>query len=235
MAVGHTPAEQADAYASLLDALAIDSVAVIGASGGGPSAIEFSKRYPERIESLILYAAVSQSLPDTSIPPTSSVDQVTNVIFGQGFLEWSLTRILVWFPESGTALESAYPDSWSRILVNKQKTELFAGLVQTNLTHFPLNLRVEGYQNDMEQFGQIDLGSLTSISAPTLIMHGTADTDVPIETAQALSQAIAGAQTVWVADADHFMILSRRKNLGRSCLTFWQCIQNACHPTIAGQ
>ena len=39
LSVGKTPREQAEAFAALLDVLKIDKVAVIGGSGGGPSAI----------------------------------------------------------------------------------------------------------------------------------------------------------------------------------------------------
>ena len=48
LSVGKTPMEQAEAFAALLDALKIDKVAVVGGSGGGPSAIEFAVLYPER-------------------------------------------------------------------------------------------------------------------------------------------------------------------------------------------
>ncbi|MEM7019216.1 MAG: alpha/beta hydrolase, partial [Pseudomonadota bacterium] len=64
--VGQTPAEQAKAYVTLLDKLQIGSVVVVGASGGGPSAISFAAMYPERTIALIAIEAVSKSsdIPD---------------------------------------------------------------------------------------------------------------------------------------------------------------------------
>jgi pimeloyl-ACP methyl ester carboxylesterase len=41
-----SPAAQADAYAALLDSLGIERVAVVGFSGGGPSALQFALRHP---------------------------------------------------------------------------------------------------------------------------------------------------------------------------------------------
>ena len=54
LSAGRTAGEQADLTAALLDALELDQVAVMGASAGGPSAIEFALRYPQRCWALVL-------------------------------------------------------------------------------------------------------------------------------------------------------------------------------------
>ncbi len=209
LATGRTPAEQADAYAAMLDALDIDQVAVIGASGGGPSALEFARRHPERTKSLVLYAAVSQAIPDAAVPPTSSLERVTDTIFGKGFLQWAFVQPLKMAPEKMAIFENIYVDSWPRIIADEQKTELFTKLVESSLFHFPKDVRLGGYANDMTQYANLDLGSFADLAIPTLLVHGTADTDVPFATSEALSQEIVGAQTYWVEGGDHFMIISR--------------------------
>ena len=52
-----TPAEQAIAYAELLDRLAIDKVYLLATSAGGSIAIRFALDYPERTKGLILYCS----------------------------------------------------------------------------------------------------------------------------------------------------------------------------------
>lgn len=52
-----TVEDQADAYAELLDHLAIEKALLVGYSAGGPSAIAFALRYPSRSHGLILAAA----------------------------------------------------------------------------------------------------------------------------------------------------------------------------------
>ena len=52
-----TPADQADAYASILDALGIERAAIFGYSAGGPSVIQFALRHPDRTAALILMAS----------------------------------------------------------------------------------------------------------------------------------------------------------------------------------
>ena len=57
------PADQADAYALLLDTLGIERAAVFGYSGGGPSAIQFAFRHAERTSALILLASALPGRP----------------------------------------------------------------------------------------------------------------------------------------------------------------------------
>ena len=60
-----TPAEQAEAYAELLDKLGIDQVYVLSTSAGGSAAIRFALDYPDRTKGLILYCS---AMPLTERP-----------------------------------------------------------------------------------------------------------------------------------------------------------------------
>ncbi len=51
---GATPADQADAYALLLDHLDVDRAVVIGFSAGSGSILELARRHPQRVIGLIL-------------------------------------------------------------------------------------------------------------------------------------------------------------------------------------
>jgi len=57
--LGKTPLEQAKVFEALVDALGIDKVIVMGASGGGPSSLEFAAKFPEKTHGLIAFEAVS--------------------------------------------------------------------------------------------------------------------------------------------------------------------------------
>jgi pimeloyl-ACP methyl ester carboxylesterase len=55
---GRTSQEQARSYVELLDTEGINSVAIIGISGGAPSALRFAQDYPERCWGLILLSSI---------------------------------------------------------------------------------------------------------------------------------------------------------------------------------
>lgn len=67
---GETPEAQADLFAALLDRLEIESVFMLGVSGGGPSAIQFAIRHPQKCKALVLWAAVSEKTPENEDPPS---------------------------------------------------------------------------------------------------------------------------------------------------------------------
>jgi pimeloyl-ACP methyl ester carboxylesterase len=67
-------AAQADAHACLLDALHVGRAAVLGFSAGGPSAMQFALRHPERTAALVLlvpaaYAPRPDAAPPMRMPP----------------------------------------------------------------------------------------------------------------------------------------------------------------------
>lgn len=61
-----TVLDVADDYAVLLDQLQLDSVAVLGISGGGPHALAFAVRHPDRVRALSVIAGVPQ-LSDSDV------------------------------------------------------------------------------------------------------------------------------------------------------------------------
>src|SRR5215211_4090808 len=77
---GAMPADQADAYALLLDALGIERAAVAGFSAGGPSVIQFALRHPDRTSGLILFGS---ALPGKAGGPPKPVAQLlfTDLVF----------------------------------------------------------------------------------------------------------------------------------------------------------
>ncbi len=78
---GRTPEEQADLYAAVLDSLGIARTAVLGFSTGGPAAVQFAARHPDRINALFLDTAIL--LP--FLPPVGALRRAT---FESSFFVW---------------------------------------------------------------------------------------------------------------------------------------------------
>jgi pimeloyl-ACP methyl ester carboxylesterase len=74
-------------------------------------------------------------------------------------------------------------------------------------------LRKEGYRNDLRQFAALTPYPLEKIEVPTLIAHGTADTEVPFTHAQLLARGIAHAQLVPIIGADHQFFMTHEARI----------------------
>ena len=213
--VGATPEEQARAYEALIDALGIDRVMVMGASGGGPSAVAFAAMYPERTEGLILLEAVTQSFPNEGkIMPVLKSD----------FLYWfSVSAILKTAGAKGL-IAAQVPDESNqrRILDSPARLNEFERVVWSI---WPMSRRLEGYRNDLAQINELSLPA-GKVSSPTLIVHGTADALVPFEQSEILANQIAGARLHSVENADHVMPITHRDELDSVIGDFLLSVRN---------
>jgi pimeloyl-ACP methyl ester carboxylesterase len=200
--VGRTPSEQADAYIELLDALGIESVVVMGASGGGPSAIAFAANHPERTKGLIALEAVSQKVDIPGEMP---------FFLRADFLMWGMLTVMDAFlgDEGIISLLVPSPAIQQLILADSEKTDKIKDLIWSV---WPVSRRIVGQQNDVEQFRQLEL-PITKVVSPTLIVHGTEDINVPFSQSEALAQQIPSATFTVVEGADHMMPFSHAEQV----------------------
>ena len=183
---GATPAEQADLYAVLLDELGIEKASIIGFSGGGPSALQFAIRYPERCRSLIMIGAIVQrndklaKLAGLSAWQRKINELIEYLLVYEPFIY--LTLPITRFIPAGKAV---------------------AGMLCSG-THYAA-LRKTGYDNDFYQFATINEQDypLENITAPTLVIHGTKDEDVPFADAQLLAKKVPNVTLLALQNGGH--------------------------------
>jgi pimeloyl-ACP methyl ester carboxylesterase len=179
--VGKTPGDQAEAMAALLDALDVAKVILLPISGGGPTALEFAARCPDRTAALILASAV-----------TAALDNPVEVSFLQrlDLLAW-LTLALAKIVPAVLGQTANYSPAIREAMLN------MAGAT------VPIDLRLEGWINDAEQFTILPPFPFGQICCPTLIIHGSADEIVPYAQAQTAAALIPNATLVTIAGGDH--------------------------------
>ncbi len=192
---GATPEQQARLYAALLDKLGVAKVFVMGASGGGPSAMQFAMQYPERCAGLVLEAAVTHKIvvQQRSFPPLL-----------QDFL-LSVFR------------ESAARDLQASDPTDPNLTKLGHGLFDSLIPSAP---RAVGLANDLEQYSRIGDWDLGKIRCPTLIIQGTADTDVPPSHAEFAHAKIVNSELMTLDGVDHSMFFKKYRVLGDALHAF---------------
>jgi pimeloyl-ACP methyl ester carboxylesterase len=195
LGVGRSPAEQADAYAALLDRLDVGSVVVIASSGGAPSAIEFALRHPQRCRALVLQSAVlRREAPEA---PAEGAGRLIGAVANSDFGRWLLARFFV-----DDLQEQAGGDP-------------FAARVGWALTYasMPIAARRAGDDNDQAQFAKLRDLPFSQVRCPTLIVHGTADDNEPFANAAWAQRQIPGARLVAVEGAGHLVGITHRREV----------------------
>lgn len=180
---GESPEEQADLYAALLDTLGIEKASVIGFSGGGPSAIQFALRHPERCRSLIMIGAIVQRYSplenlQLQLPWQRASARLTEHLLVSDLFLYCILPIIRLLPQG----------------------HVMAGMLCSGTIY---HLRKAGYQNDQKHFAAIETYPVEKISVPTLIVHGTADDDVPFEDALFLMNKIPHVTLVPMNKGNH--------------------------------
>jgi pimeloyl-ACP methyl ester carboxylesterase len=84
-------------------------------------------------------------------------------------------------------------------------------MLETAQGDFPS--RGAGAANDTRQFTTLKLGMTDGIEAPTLFVHGTADTNAPFTGVRETASRLPRAETIWLEGGDHLISISRPEEI----------------------
>jgi pimeloyl-ACP methyl ester carboxylesterase len=220
---GRTVEQQADLLAALLDELQIERVGVFAVSSGSPVATTFAARHPERVWGLVTIGGVSRANPDAA--PGSGIRRTFLNTVGQKVAALTArvsleTIVAGTLKETSTFTAKQSSERVEHITGHAPVKAFFEAMFDTTL---PYEKRWPGTDNDTLQTRHLDL-PLERIAAPTLMVHGTQDGDVPIEDSAYAATQIRAAQHYWAWNDDHlgFWLSPRSADLQHIVRTFLQ-------------
>jgi pimeloyl-ACP methyl ester carboxylesterase len=187
---GYTGGDLVADAAGVLDAYDIPAAHVVGVSAGGAFGQLLALEYPTRVLSLVLIST-SPALPTGRElpPPTEAFGRFVS----SARVDWSDTESVI-----------GYLVDYSRVLAGGQRPfdePAVAALVRRDVE------RARDYAAIRNHDAIPDDGRrrepLSSIRAPTLVVHGTADPMFPIEHGAALAEEIQGATLLRLQGAGH--------------------------------
>ena len=193
LSVGQSFEQQADAMAALLDALQIEKSAILGCSAGGPVAIHFALRHPDRCWGLVLGNAITGPLSSTH----GLMGPIARALF-----DWDW---LTWFGVNRLVLYSLRPKLYQHVRGVPGKQDKVVAMLKTM---YPTSLRRPGFVNDMEQIYQYPSYPLGQITTPTMVIHGTSDMVVPFSHGLRSADTIPGAQFFSIEAGTHLDFIS---------------------------
>ena len=192
---GATPATQADAYASVLDHLRVSQVVVFGYSAGGPSAIEFALRHPDRATALVLMAS---ALPGkASAPPR----WVARTLLGSDAFFWLVRRLMPTQLGRLMGVPAGLPLTPEQLDAVREAEDSL----------FPITPRTAGMLFDSYVSNPaVQGGPLEQVAVPTTIIHAEDDPMTAFGNAALAAGRIPTCRLVTIPTGGHLLLGSER-------------------------
>jgi pimeloyl-ACP methyl ester carboxylesterase len=198
--------DQADLLAALLEALGHDSAGVLSWSGGGPSGYRLAVRHPAKVSALVPFAAVSKAYPQ----PKENLEE--RLMLETGFGNWLVGFLAKHEPKEmvaetlkaeGDLTKAQLKELVAAALDDDRQLDVVLTMAEVCADYSD---RRSGVENDWTQFATIDSLELERIGQPTLVVNGSADTDVPPEHSDHAAAAIPAAEQLVMEGGTHLSL-----------------------------
>ena len=198
-----SPQAQADAHASLLDALGVARAAIIGASAGAPSALQFALRHRDRCAALVLMVpalyAPRRDGDGSRLPAPRWTPVLFDTVLRSDLLFWvalrSSTRTVV------RALLATPPEVVQ--VAERDEQERVARLLAHIL---PVSERRRGLLNDLRITSALCRAPLERVGVPTLTIGAADDLFGAFAAARYAAEHIPGARFLGFEHGGHVLV-----------------------------
>jgi pimeloyl-ACP methyl ester carboxylesterase len=176
-------------FESVVGAVGLDRFPILGISQGGPVAVAYAVRHPEKVSHLILCGAYAQGWARRG--PAELIDQRQALL--------TLTRV-GWDQEN-----PAFRQLWTTLYApdaTPEQMEWFNDMQRASASP-------ENAVRLFTEFSNIDvLDLLPQVKAPTLVLHCRDESVVPFEEGRRLAALIPGARFVPLEGRNHLLLES---------------------------
>jgi pimeloyl-ACP methyl ester carboxylesterase len=190
MPANATPADQADAFAALLDGLDIGSIDVIGLSAGTTSALQLALRHPKKVKHLALLVGNLPGSPTAVVQPSSAKRVNRQLIM------WALRTFA---PSTMARLVAAVPKGFA---MTKEDAGFVTEFIDSLFPMTPEGLNFDLYVSNAD----VNNYNLEAVSVPTLIVHTKDDQLASHDASQRAAERIPGARFVSLESGGHLML-----------------------------
>jgi pimeloyl-ACP methyl ester carboxylesterase len=203
---GYTGGDLVADAVGVLDAYEVEAAHLVGVSAGGAIAQLAALDHPGRVLSLVLIStspavAIGRELP-------SPTEQFRRFFTDAGAIDWSDPEAVIDYRARYALMlagdQHPFDEGKVRELVRREVERARDFAAARN-------------HDDLADDGR-ELGPLSSIEAPALVIHGTADPMFPLEHGQALAEEIPGARLLTLDGAGHGVDLSDWEPMVRAIL-----------------
>jgi pimeloyl-ACP methyl ester carboxylesterase/DNA-binding CsgD family transcriptional regulator len=175
---------------TVINALDLDRFALLALSGGGPTAIAYAVRHPEKVSHLVLYGTyargrLKRDLTPEQIEEAQTYRQVIQVGWGKANAAFRQVYTSLFLPD-GTPEQIHWFNDLQRISTSPD---------------IAVRIMSSDWSDDVSDLA-------CQVAVPTLVLHAQADAAVPFEEGRRLAALISGAQFVPLDSKNHVLLES---------------------------
>lgn len=200
---------QADAHACVLDALGISRAAIIGASAGAPSSLQFALRHSHRTTALtLLVPAIYAPRVDGAAPvhTPAGLELVFETALRSDFLLWAAIRTA-----RPTLLRTMFATPPELVAAADEAEQARVQRMFNDI--LPVTTRRLGLVNDAAVIGTLPRYPLEAVSVPTLTISLEDDLFGTYDGARYTAEHVPGARFIGYPDGGHVWVGRHRQVL----------------------
>jgi pimeloyl-ACP methyl ester carboxylesterase/DNA-binding winged helix-turn-helix (wHTH) protein len=172
---------------TVVDDLGLERFPLMGLSQGGPVAIEYAYRHPERVSRLVLVGAFIKGRRARALEPRDHQEfemqrDLIRLGWGRDEHAFRLYFSSVFMPDADPQLWTDFAELMRRTTSAENALRLFDACLDMDVTE-----------------------AATALDVPTLILHGREDERIPFEQGLALASRIRGSRLVPLDTRNHLM------------------------------
>lgn len=190
-------------FLTLLEHLGAERVPLVAISGGGGYALAAAQAHPGRVTKLVLACGAVPGAPRAAyarrIPVVTWVDRAVRWAPAVARSMLAGTGI---FKSTRKANLSAWPEA-DQLVMNDPEVMAYSALDAAEARRQGMNAAV----TDLAAYSRPLPDALSSVSVPTVFIHGEADGNVPIEIARWAHARIGGSELRALPGAGHLFLI----------------------------
>ena len=172
---------------TVVDDMGLERFPLMGVSQGGPVAIEYTNRHPERVSRLVLVGAFIKGRRARALQPRDHQEfemqrDLIRLGWGRDEHAFRLYFSSVFMPDADPQLWTDFAELMRRTTSAENALRLFDACLDMDVT-----------------------AAASALDVPTLILHGREDKRIPFEQGLALASRIRGSRLVPLDTSNHLM------------------------------
>lgn len=172
---------------TVVDELGLERFPLLGLSQGGPVAVEYAVRHPERVSRLILVGAfVTGRLARAATPEELRESEMQAELIRMG---WGRDDPSFRLYFSSTFMPDAQPQMWSDFAALMRRTTSAENALRLNNVSVNMDVRE----------------AATRVTVPTLILHGRNEVRIPFSQGREFAARIPGSRLVPLDTRNHLL------------------------------